>query len=116
MNLSPSWVGSFSEANIEAVHWSSIGKASAPDKVVFDHARRFGYVVFTHDLDFGTFLALTQATSPSVIQVRTQNILSKALAKRLIGVIRKYENALDEGALIVVDETRERVRVLPLRS
>lgn len=30
------------------------------------------YIVFTHDLDFGTLLAITQADAPSVIQVRSQ--------------------------------------------
>jgi predicted nuclease of predicted toxin-antitoxin system len=83
---------------------------------LFDHARQFGYVIFTHDLDFGSLLALTKASSPSVIQVRTQNILPIALAKRLIGVIQQYSELLDEGALMVIDETRERVRILPLRS
>lgn len=116
MNLSPSWIESFTAADIEATHWSSVGSASAPDQVIFNHARQFGYVIFTHDLDFGSLLALTQATSPSVIQVRTQDVLPKALSHRLIGVIRKYETALDQGSLIVVDETRERVRILPLRS
>lgn len=33
-----------------------------------------GYVVFTHDLDFGDILAATNADDPSVIQVRTQNL------------------------------------------
>jgi len=38
-------------------------------------ARANGHVVFTHDLDFGTTLALTHAAGPSVIQVRGQNVL-----------------------------------------
>ncbi len=115
MNLSPSWVEHFSSANVEAVHWSSIGKASAPDYEVFNYARQFGYVIFTHDLDFGSLLALTQTHSPSVIQVRTQDVLPKALASRVLGIIRQYETVLEQGALLVVDETRERVRILPLR-
>lgn len=115
MNLSPSWVDYFSSENIEAVHWSSIGNASAPDHELFDHARQLGYVIFTHDLDFGSLLALTQTHSPSVIQVRTQDVLSKALAGRVLAIIRQYETVLEQGALVVVDETRERVRILPLR-
>jgi len=33
------------------------------------YAQDHGYVVFTHDLDFGTLLALTRARGPSVVLV-----------------------------------------------
>ena len=115
MNLSPEWVAAFQEHKIESVHWSTIGKANAKDSEIMDYARNHGYVVFTHDLDFGTLLALTQATSPSVIQVRSQNILPGSLAETLVRVLLQNETALENGALIVVDQSRERVRVLPLR-
>ena len=32
-----------------------------------DWALRHDYIVFTHDLDFGTMLALSHATGPSVL-------------------------------------------------
>ena len=31
MNLSPSWVGRLAGHGLEAVHWSTIGPATAPD-------------------------------------------------------------------------------------
>lgn len=34
-----------------------------------------GYVIFTHDLDFGAMLALSRIESPSVLQVRARNVL-----------------------------------------
>jgi len=77
-------------------------------------ARRNGHVVFTHDLDFGTLLALTKATAPSVIQVRTQDVMPAALEAMIASLLRTYEGVLAAGALIVVDEARSRVRVLPL--
>ena len=115
MNLSPEWVAAFKRHKIESIHWSTIGQASAKDSEIMEFARDHGYIVFTHDLDFGTLLALTQATSPSVIQVRSQNILPSSLAETLVRVLRQNETALENGALIVVDQSRERVRVLPLR-
>ena len=42
-------------------------------------ARENGYVVFTHDLDFGTLLALTRDAGPSVIQVRTHEQTMKRI-------------------------------------
>ncbi|MDP2268726.1 MAG: DUF5615 family PIN-like protein [Deltaproteobacteria bacterium] len=114
MNLSPDWVAAFAAADIEAVHWSTIGDPRSEDNEIVEYARSNGYIVFTHDLDFGTILALTHAAGPSVIQVRTQDILPSNLGNTLISVMRDHASALDRGALIVVDEARARVRILPL--
>ena len=42
------------------------------------------YAILTHDLDFGTILAVSQALAPSVIQIRTQNLLSSDFKTLLI--------------------------------
>lgn len=114
MNLSPAWVPVLRDAGFEAVHWSGIGKGDAPDLELFAWARDHGHIVFTHDLDFGAMLALTGAESPSVFQVRTQDVTPAVLAPRAIGLLRRFEAELEAGALIVADELRERVRLLPL--
>ncbi|MGE3170839.1 MAG: DUF5615 family PIN-like protein [Pyrinomonadaceae bacterium] len=116
MNLSPDWTAAFTAADIEAVHWSTIGDPRAEDTEIVEYARTNGYIVFTHDLDFGTILALTHAAGPSVIQVRTQDILPSNLGNTLISVMRDNASALEQGALIVVDESRARVRILPLQG
>jgi predicted nuclease of predicted toxin-antitoxin system len=77
-------------------------------------ARTNGSVVFTHDLDFGTMLALTHAAGPSVIQVRGQNVLPDHLAPTVIAALRQHESELAAGALVVVDEAKSRVRILPI--
>lgn len=114
MNLSPDWVAAFSARHIHAVHWSTVGDPRAKDFVIMEFARSNSYIIFTHDLDFGTMLALTQGESPSVIQVRTQNILPSHLVDIVISVLRENESPLERGALIVIDEQRARVRLLPL--
>ena len=112
MNLSPTWVDVFEQQGWEAVHWSTVGDPRAPDRVIMDWARANDYVVFTHDLDFGILLATTRAQGPSVIQVRTQNILPQHLAERLDRLLSQYELELAQGALITVDEIRSRLRIL----
>lgn len=64
MNLSPRWVGLLINAGIEAVHWSTLGAANAPDVEIMAFARAKGYVVLTHDLDFSAILAATHGASP----------------------------------------------------
>lgn len=114
MNLSPDWIDAFAKHGIESVHWSTVGNPRAEDRELMDYARANDYVLFTHDLDFGTMLALTGAESPSVIQARTQDVSPAHLEKAIIEVVKSNESFLTAGALIVLDEGRSRVRILPL--
>lgn len=114
MNLTPQWEGVLSQHGWDCRHWSNIGDYRATDQTIMEWARANGYIVFTHDLDFGTLLAATQAQGPSVIQVRTQDVLPLHLEAIVVGVLRQYEDALQSGALITVDESTSRVRLLPL--
>lgn len=114
VNLSPSWLPVFEKHDIPALHWSSVGDIRASDDAVLTWARENGYVVFTHDLDYGAILAWTREAGPSVIQVRTHDVLPDALERVLITAIREYEEQLGMGAIVTVDEVRGRVRLLPL--
>jgi len=114
MNLSPDWVEVFARHGASAVHWSTVGDPRAKDPVLMQWAREKDYIVFTHDFDFGTLLALTEAESPSAIQVRTQDVTPQYLEAMVIGALKKYESLLEAGALIVLDEGKSRVRILPL--
>ena len=114
MNLSPDWVKVFENNNIKAVHWSSIGDPSAPDKQIMSWAKDNGFIVFTHDLDFGAILASTNAEGPSVIQVRTQDVSPQRLSAFVLKALKQYSLQLEKGALIAVDEIKSRIRILPL--
>jgi predicted nuclease of predicted toxin-antitoxin system len=73
-----------------------------------------GWVVFTHDLDFGTLLAHTQAGWPSVFQIRAQDVSPGHLGPLVDRTLRQFTQELEAGALVTVDEARQRVRLLPL--
>ena len=115
MNLSPSWVPVLQEAGHESLHWSAVGDFRAKDSEVMAWARQNGYVVFTHDLDFGALLAVTGAEGPSVIQIRTTDVTPEAQSKRLLAALEQFKEQLKNGALILIDESRARVRLLPLK-
>ncbi|MEP6754135.1 MAG: DUF5615 family PIN-like protein [Chthonomonadales bacterium] len=116
MNLSPQWVSLLATVGIEAAHWSSIGASNATDKSIMSWALNNEYVVFTHDLDFGAILASTNAGGPSVVQIRTQNTSPEAMGPTVISIYKQFEAEILSGALVIVDEFRHRVRMLPLRT
>jgi predicted nuclease of predicted toxin-antitoxin system len=116
MNLSPQWVSVLEDAGWKAVHWSFIGRPNAPDEEIFEYAKTNGFVVFTHDLDFGAILSATRSQYPSVIQVRTKDVNPSHLAPLVISALHQFETQLGEGALIIIDEKKFRARILPLRK
>ncbi len=53
MNLPPRWVEALQHGGWEAIHWSQVGDPRAADEVIMEWARQYGFVIFTHDLDYG---------------------------------------------------------------
>ena len=91
MNLSPDWVRVLMTHGWPAVHWSDIGGPGASDRAIMEWAASHDYVVFTHDLDFGTILALSHAEGPSVLQVRAQmysRIISEGASLLLLSITK----------------------------
>src|ERR1700733_5198298 len=99
MNLSPRWVKTLLEAEIEAAHWSSLGPANAPDADIMAFARANGYVVLTHDLDFSAILAATRDAKPSVVQIRAEDVRPETAGVRPRKDRRHMARQLAEGAL-----------------
>lgn len=91
MNLSPLWCDYFKLAGYEAIHWATVGDARATDRSITAWAKQNGYTVFTHDLDFGTILAVTNADGPSVIQVREHDVLPEGMGDVVLQAIKQFE-------------------------
>jgi predicted nuclease of predicted toxin-antitoxin system len=115
MNLSTMWIEVFEREGFEASHRSSVGSPRAPDSEVLDGARSNGFILFTHDLDFGAILAASGANRPSVIQIRAQDVTPGRFASTLVSTIRDLRKYLESGALVSLDATSRRTRILPLR-
>jgi predicted nuclease of predicted toxin-antitoxin system len=114
MGLSPEWRETFEEHGFEARHWSEIGNPKAKDREILAWAREHAYIVFTHDLDFGHLLALTHAAGPSVIQVRTEDVLPATIGPLVVRALRQHRGQLKSGALVVIEPASFRVRILPI--
>ena len=115
MNLSPEWTEILTSAGHTAKHWSSIGDITAEDETIFDWASDNGFTIITQDYDFGTLLAITGSTKPSVIQVRRKDSTPQALKETLLEIIQRYSMPIADGAFIVIVERKIRLRLLPLK-
>lgn len=115
MNLSPEWTEVLRSFGWEAAHWREVGDPRAPDSQIMAWAATEGYIVFTHDLDFGSLLAATNAAGPSVIQVRIQDVLPNFVGDAVNAALRQFAEELLQGAVVTIDEQKVRARVLPLR-
>ncbi len=113
MNLPPRWVDFFHVRNIDAIHWSTIGKPDAPDQEILEYAANNGYTVFTHDLDFSFLLAQSKLSMPSVIQTRIPELKPESIGDLLIATIEQVADQLEAGCLVTINEDRQRVRLLP---
>jgi predicted nuclease of predicted toxin-antitoxin system len=116
MNLSPSWVDFLVEAGFEAAHWSQVGPGDAHDSEVMQWAASHGYVLLTSDLDFGAILAATQDRRPSVLQLRSDALAPGMIGSAVVAAIHQTQRELSDGALVSIEATRARLRVLPLRG
>ena len=116
MNLSPRWVIFLAENGFDATHWSSVGAANAPDTAIMAFAAAHDFVVLTHDLDFGAILAASYGNKPSAVQIRAEDVSPESIGRPLVTALRQMAGDLAEGALLTIDPSRTRLRVLPLRS
>ena len=93
----------------EALHQIANGE-------IFAKAISENRVVMTFDLDFGEIIALSKGQKVSVILFRLHNTRTSHLIDRLTAVLSDASDALEKGAVVVVEESRHRVRYLPIQT
>lgn len=101
-------------AGIDAVHVGELGLSAAEDAAILQLGRDQDRVVVTLDADFHTLLALSVASSPSVIRFRIEGLRSEELANLLQSVLSQCATDLQRGAAVTVQVGRIRIRHLPL--
>jgi predicted nuclease of predicted toxin-antitoxin system len=104
------------EAGIDTVHVGEIGHSRSDDNVILQLARDSDRTVATLDADFHTLLALSGESMPSVIRVRIEKLRADAMSKLLQAVIEQCKDDLAKGAAVIVQESRIRIRHLPITS
>ena len=110
--LSVEWLR---ERKHDVVHVRELGMKTSPDCLILERAKSENRIVLTCDLDFGTLMAASKGVSPSVIIFRLDNATSDYVNIRLNEVLSTASEHLVNGSIISVEQTRYRVRKLPVQ-
>lgn len=104
------------DAGHEVVHLADQGLERADDSFIVEKARLENSVIVTFDLDFGDLLAAGSGKMPSAIVFRLKNATPAAVSRLLLQVVDERSELLEEGAIILIEDFRYRVRRLPINE
>ena len=114
-NLSERLTTLLSDAGHDALHVRSLGLSTAADPVILERAAAERRVLVSADTDFGALLASGHRDAPSVILFRRERPRRpEAQAALLLASLDRLVDTLEEGAIVVIEQTRIRVRRLPI--
>ncbi len=102
------------DMGIEAEHVGNLGLARASDETILDEGRNRDAIVVTLDSDFHALLALSNASSPSVIRIGVQGLKGDGVARMVQQVAQATQSDLVAGAAVTVTDRRLALRRLPL--
>ncbi|MEW6368307.1 MAG: DUF5615 family PIN-like protein [Acidobacteriota bacterium] len=98
----------------DALHLREEELGRLPDVAIFQKTYDESRILLTFDLDFGEILAMSAGVVRSVIIFRLHNTSTHHVIDRLRKVLVDSSLAIERGAIVVVEESRHRVRPLPL--
>lgn len=114
MGISPAVVDWCRTQGHDATHLRDEGLQQLADRAIMDKARAEHRIVLTVDLDFGEIVALSENPPPSVVLFRLRNMRTSHVIERLRRVLEATGDLPTEGTIVVIEESRHRVRHLPI--
>lgn len=113
-SLSPRMAEELRSAGHDAIHVRDLALSTALDDAIFAAAAAQARVIIAQDTDFGTILAAGRASEPSVVLFRCRVKSAEALLPLLLGNLPNVSEDLQSGSVVVLEDTRVRIRRLPI--
>jgi len=114
MGISMTVVRELRQWEHDVIHVRECLPITSDDEVILDFALKEKRVILTMDHDFGDLFFRRGASSPSLIFFRVTDEKPQSILQKLRTVLDAAADALGEGAIITVEDTRFRIRPLPI--
>ncbi|NBD18226.1 MAG: hypothetical protein GVY04_19445 [Cyanobacteria bacterium] len=114
MGVSQTVVHWLQQAGHEALHLREEGLQRLADSSILEKAKEEKRIILTFDLDFSDLLAASSDSLPSVIIFRIDDATPNSVINKLRTVLGECGSSLEQGAIIIVENSRYRVRKLPI--
>ncbi len=98
----------------DAIHLREQQLHRLPDGNIFTKAAHEQRIILTWDLDFTEIVSLSKTQLVSAVVFRLLNTRSDNVIRRLARVLAESTRELEEGAIISVEDSRHRIRLLPI--
>jgi predicted nuclease of predicted toxin-antitoxin system len=98
----------------DAKHLAEEKLMRLPDDLILKKAKAENRILLTCDLDFGYFLSLTKDTLPTIIIFRLEFQTPLNHIHKLTRLFHESMNALHSGSVISIDDSKIRIRTLPI--
>jgi predicted nuclease of predicted toxin-antitoxin system len=112
--LSPIIAAELCRAGHDAAHVRDYGMQADSDEKIFKRAAEEHRIILSADTDFATILALRSEKEPSVILFRRSLRRPIDQAAFLLVNLPNIEQTLKQGSVVILEDTRIRVRSLPI--
>ena len=99
----------------DAVHVREYGLQEADDTVILERAHTEDRIIISADTDFGTLLAQRETGKPSFVLLRWPGLRTASdQVKVILANLPAVMSDLENGAIVVIESKRLRVRALPI--
>lgn len=113
--LSPQVSIGLRQAGYDSIHVRDYGMQSASDTEILERALNENRIIVSADTDFGTLLARSTEIKPSFILFRGMTTRRpETQLQILLANLSDLKEFLENGCVVVFDQSRIRVRNLPI--